>query len=77
MDMQCAGNDEGSLLRNYGNFNLSRISGLPTVTQVENIYNLASTFDTPDYDLNSSFSFRNLLEGFGNPETGMRGRTSI
>ena len=77
MDMQCAGNDEGNLLRNYGNFNPQKISGLPTVKQADNIYILGNTYDSPNYNIHSNFSFRSLLEGFANPETGKRGMKII
>ena len=75
--MQCAGNDEGNILRNYGNFDPRRLSGLPTAAEVENIYNLASTYDTPSYNIHSNYSFRSMLEGFANPVTGKRGRIVI
>ncbi|KAL0973450.1 hypothetical protein UPYG_G00203810 [Umbra pygmaea] len=66
----CPGTGEGPLLRNHGNHNRTRTSRLPTSADVESVVGI-QTYETGTMDRRANMSFRNALEGFANPETGM------
>nr|BAC76424.1 tyrosinase [Halocynthia roretzi] len=66
---QCAGEKEGPLLRNFGNYDPQRSSDIPTREEVEQSLRF-STYDTFPYDNSSNQSFRNILEGFADSENG-------
>ncbi|XP_010896514.2 tyrosinase [Esox lucius] len=66
----CDGSDEGPLLRNPGNHNHNVVPRLPTAAEVEFTVSLPE-YDTGAMDRSANFSFRNTLEGFGNPQTGL------
>ncbi|KAK6323777.1 hypothetical protein J4Q44_G00061160 [Coregonus suidteri] len=66
----CDGSDEGTLLRNPGNHNHNLVARLPTAAEVEFTVSLRD-YDTGAMDRSANFSFRNTLEGFGNPQTGL------
>ncbi|XP_035288042.1 tyrosinase-like isoform X1 [Anguilla anguilla] len=65
----CNGTGEGPLLRNPGNQNRDVVSRLPTSADVEFTLSLEQ-YDTSPMDISANMSFRNTLEGFGNPQTG-------
>ena len=73
----CNGQAEGNIIRDPGNFDPARISGLPTSEQIRQILEKTIFYDTPPFDRNSSFSFRNMLEGFANPDSGMNGKKAF
>ncbi|KAI7808398.1 L-dopachrome tautomerase [Triplophysa rosa] len=60
----CNGTGEGFLLR--GILNTSNVT-LPSMNDVRNCLTLRD-FDSPPYFTNSSFSFRNALEGYDRPD---------
>ncbi|XP_076876213.1 tyrosinase-like [Brachyhypopomus gauderio] len=66
----CDGREEGPLLRNPGKHDRNVADGLPTAANVEFTLNLAQ-YDTGDMDVTANMSFRNTLEGFGDPQTGL------
>uniref|UniRef100_A0A4W4FKH2 Tyrosinase n=1 Tax=Electrophorus electricus TaxID=8005 RepID=A0A4W4FKH2_ELEEL len=66
----CDGREEGPLLRNPGKHDRNLAVGLPTAANVEFALNLAQ-YDTGDMDITANMSFRNTLEGFGDPQTGL------
>ncbi|XP_023688036.2 tyrosinase-like [Paramormyrops kingsleyae] len=66
----CDGAGEGPLLRNPGNHDRQLVSRLPTSADVEFALSLEG-YDTGPMDITANRSFRNTLEGFGNPETGL------
>uniref|UniRef100_A0A4W5R7V7 Tyrosinase n=1 Tax=Hucho hucho TaxID=62062 RepID=A0A4W5R7V7_9TELE len=66
----CDGNYEGPLLRNPGNHNHNLVARLPTAAEVEFTVSLRD-YDTGSMDRSANFSFRNTLEGFGSPVTGL------
>ncbi|XP_060764835.1 tyrosinase-like [Neoarius graeffei] len=66
----CNGTEEGPLLRNPGNHDRNLADGLPTSSEVDFTLSL-SQYDTGPMDRMANMSFRNTLEGFGNPRTGL------
>ncbi|XP_035035425.2 tyrosinase-like [Hippoglossus stenolepis] len=65
----CDAKDEGPLRRNHGNQNRTLVERLPTSAEVEFTLSL-SDYDTGAMDRGANMSFRNTLEGFGDPQTG-------
>nr|XP_026693053.1 tyrosinase-like isoform X1 [Ciona intestinalis] len=68
---QCTGASEGPLLRSPGNYDPTKISGLPTSQEVDDVIVMSTAYDTDDYDVAANQSFRNLVEGFANTTTGV------
>ncbi|KAL4657347.1 tyrosinase-like [Arapaima gigas] len=66
----CDGTPEGPLLRNPGNHDHRITSRLPTWADVEFTVSLPD-YDTGPMDRTANMSFRNTLEGAGDPETGL------
>ncbi|KAM9452662.1 tyrosinase [Salvelinus alpinus] len=66
----CPGTGEGPLLRNPGNHDPNRVRRLPTSADVEFVVGI-ETYETGAMDRQANMSFRNSLEGFASPETGM------
>uniref|UniRef100_A0A8C9RJM5 Tyrosinase n=1 Tax=Scleropages formosus TaxID=113540 RepID=A0A8C9RJM5_SCLFO len=66
----CDGTAEGPLLRNPGNHDRGFSSRLPTWADVEFTVSLPD-YDTGAMDRTANMSFRNTLEGFGDPVTGL------
>ncbi|XP_071780728.2 tyrosinase-like [Centroberyx gerrardi] len=66
----CDASDEGPLRRNPGNQNRNVVERLPTSAEVEFTLSLNS-YDTGAMDRSANMSFRNTLEGFGDPQTGL------
>ncbi|XP_017538550.1 tyrosinase [Pygocentrus nattereri] len=66
----CDGAGEGPLLRNPGNHDPNRVRRLPTSADVEFVLGLTD-YETGSLDRRANMSFRNTLEGFASPETGM------
>ncbi|XP_041438658.1 tyrosinase-like [Xenopus laevis] len=66
----CNGTSEGPLLRNPGGHDRSRVSRLPTTAEVEMCLSLTD-YETEPMDRSANFSFRNTLEGFADPQTGI------
>ncbi|XP_078733308.1 tyrosinase [Lampetra fluviatilis] len=66
----CDGSPEGPVLRNPGRHDPARIASLPTSVHVESCLGLVD-FDTAPLDRDANRSFRNTLEGFADPLTGM------
>ncbi|CAL8372775.1 unnamed protein product [Gadus morhua 'NCC'] len=66
----CKANGEGPLLRNPGNHDPGRVTRLPTSADVDAVVGLTE-YETDTLDRFANGSFRNALEGFANPETGM------
>ncbi|XP_058162144.1 tyrosinase [Dasypus novemcinctus] len=66
----CNGTFEGPLLRNPGNHDRARTPRLPSSADVEFCLNLTQ-YDSGSMDKTSNFSFRNTLEGFASPMTGV------
>uniref|UniRef100_W5KN36 Tyrosinase n=1 Tax=Astyanax mexicanus TaxID=7994 RepID=W5KN36_ASTMX len=66
----CDGREEGPLLRNPGKHDRNLASGLPTSAEVDFTLGL-SQYDTGPMDRTANMSFRNTLEGFGDPRTGL------
>lgn len=60
----CNGTREGPLRRGVGDSNSPR---LPTINDVRSCLSLRD-FDSPPYFTNSTFSFRNALEGYDKPD---------
>ncbi|XP_035390371.1 tyrosinase [Electrophorus electricus] len=69
-EVLCSGEPEGPLLRNPGNHDQSRMSQLPTSADVEFVLGLRD-YETDSLDRRSNMSFRNTLEGFASPQTGI------
>ncbi|XP_077448792.1 tyrosinase-like [Stigmatopora argus] len=67
---------EGPLRRNPGNHDRSRVERLPTSAEVAFTLSLAN-YDTGTMDRRANLSFRNTLEGFGDPQTGVGGSTRM
>ncbi|KAG5837099.1 hypothetical protein ANANG_G00235670 [Anguilla anguilla] len=74
----CNGTGEGPLLRNPGNHDRNRVNRLPTSANVEFVVSL-NEYETEPMDRTANMSFRNALEGFASPETGMavRGQSTM
>ncbi|XP_047463262.1 tyrosinase-like [Mugil cephalus] len=66
----CDATREGPLRRNPGNHNRDLVERLPTSAEVEFTLSL-SNYDTGAMDRTANMSFRNILEGFGDPQTGL------
>ncbi|KAM4546400.1 tyrosinase-like [Fundulus diaphanus] len=66
----CDARDEGPLRRNPGNHNRNLVERLPTSAEVEFTLSLPN-YDTGAMDRTANMSFRNTLEGFGDPQTGL------
>ncbi|KAM9331869.1 tyrosinase-like [Pholidichthys leucotaenia] len=66
----CDGREEGPLRRNPGNHDRNLAEGIPTSAEVEFTLSLAN-YDTGAMDRSANMSFRNTLEGFGDPRTGL------
>uniref|UniRef100_A0A7N8XMW7 Tyrosinase n=1 Tax=Mastacembelus armatus TaxID=205130 RepID=A0A7N8XMW7_9TELE len=66
----CDAKEEGPLRRNPGNHNRALVQRLPTSADVEFTLNLPN-YDTGAMDRSANMSFRNTLEGFGDPQTGL------
>ncbi|XP_066535256.1 tyrosinase [Hoplias malabaricus] len=69
-EVLCGGTGEGPLLRNPGNHDPNRVRRLPTTADVEFVLSLGE-YETGPMDRRANLSFRNALEGFASPETGM------
>ncbi|XP_073673568.1 tyrosinase-like [Garra rufa] len=69
-EILCDGSPEGPLLRNPGNHDRNRVPRLPTSSDVESVLSLTE-YETDLMDRRANMSFRNALEGFANPETGL------
>ncbi|XP_019952651.2 tyrosinase-like [Paralichthys olivaceus] len=65
----CDARGEGPLRRNHGNHNRNLVERLPTSAEVAFTLGL-SDYDTGAMDRGANMSFRNTLEGFGDPQTG-------
>nr|BBE38031.1 tyrosinase [Cynops pyrrhogaster] len=70
----CNGTQEGPLVRNPGNHDKNRVQRLPTSEEVEFCVSLTQ-YDTEPMDRSANLSFRNTLEGFANPSTGIANRS--
>ncbi|KAM4700068.1 tyrosinase [Discoglossus pictus] len=70
----CNGSNEGPLLRNPGGHDRSRTPRLPTTAEVEFCVSLTN-YETAPMDRFANLSFRNTLEGFVNPLTGIANRS--
>uniref|UniRef100_A0A3P9DCZ0 Tyrosinase n=1 Tax=Maylandia zebra TaxID=106582 RepID=A0A3P9DCZ0_9CICH len=66
----CDATEEGPLRRNPGNHNRNLVERLPTSDDVEFTLSLTN-YDTGPMDRSANMSFRNTLEGFGDPRTGL------
>ncbi|XP_005807149.1 tyrosinase-like [Xiphophorus maculatus] len=66
----CDARNEGPLRRNPGNHNQNIVERLPTSADVEFTLSLPN-YDTGAMDRTANMSFRNTLEGFGDPQTGL------
>ncbi|KAM9319074.1 tyrosinase [Pholidichthys leucotaenia] len=66
----CDATGEGPLLRNPGNHDPNRVQRLPTSAEVEFTVGLPE-YETGTMDRFANGSFRNILEGFASPLTGM------
>ncbi|XP_022594573.1 tyrosinase-like [Seriola dumerili] len=66
----CDAREEGPLRRNPGNQDRNMVERLPTSAEVEFTLSLTN-YDTGAMDRNANMSFRNTLEGFGDPQTGL------
>ena len=71
---QCNGEAENLIERNPGNYDSSKIAGLPTSNEIVNMFQLKTDYDTPTYDKAANSSHRNILEGFANPNDGIAGK---
>nr|XP_023648450.1 tyrosinase-like [Paramormyrops kingsleyae] len=69
-EMLCNTTGEGPLLRNPGNHDSTRVRRLPTSADVEFVLSLPD-YETGPMDRMANHSFRNSLEGFASPETGL------
>ncbi|XP_076832304.1 LOW QUALITY PROTEIN: tyrosinase [Brachyhypopomus gauderio] len=69
-EVLCDGKPEGPLLRNPGNQDRGRMRQLPTAAEVEFVVGLRD-YETGSLDRHSNMSFRNTLEGFASPQTGI------
>ncbi|XP_029303986.1 tyrosinase-like [Cottoperca gobio] len=66
----CDAGEEGPLRRNPGNHNRNLVERLPTSAEVAFTLSLTN-YDTGAMDRGANMSFRNTLEGFGDPQTGL------
>ncbi|XP_063807463.1 tyrosinase [Pseudophryne corroboree] len=66
----CNGTSEGPLLRSPGRHDRNRTPRLPTSADVEACLSMAN-YDTGLMDRTANFSFRNTLEGFTIPQSGI------
>ncbi|XP_053703200.1 tyrosinase-like [Synchiropus splendidus] len=66
----CDARPEGPLRRSPGNHNRDVVARLPTSAETEFTLSLAD-YDTGAMDRSANRSFRNTLEGFGDPRTGL------
>ncbi|XP_037123810.1 tyrosinase [Syngnathus acus] len=66
----CNATEEGPLLRNPGNHDTNRVQRLPTSADVDSAVGLRE-YETGSMDRFANMSFRNVLEGFASPATGM------
>ncbi|XP_031153076.1 tyrosinase [Sander lucioperca] len=66
----CNGTGEGPLLRNPGNHDPNRVPRLPTTADVDFTVGLPQ-YETGPMDRFSNMSFRNVIEGFASPMSGM------
>ncbi|XP_047548145.1 tyrosinase isoform X2 [Lutra lutra] len=66
----CDGSPEGPLLRNPGNHDKARTPRLPSSADVEFCLSLTQ-YESDSMDKAANFSFRNTLEGFASPLTGI------
>ncbi|XP_027704098.1 tyrosinase [Vombatus ursinus] len=66
----CNATEEGPLLRSPGNHDRVRTPRLPTSADVESCLSLTQ-YEAGSMDRAANFSFRNTLEGFANPLTGI------
>ncbi|TSK67205.1 Tyrosinase [Bagarius yarrelli] len=69
-EVLCDGRPEGPLLRNPGNHDSSRVNRLPSNADVEFVLSLTQ-YESDTLDKRANMSFRNALEGFASPETGI------
>ncbi|XP_062873234.1 tyrosinase [Trichomycterus rosablanca] len=69
-EVLCNGEPEGPLLRNPGNHDHDRVDRLPTNDDVEFVLSLKQ-YETDTLDRRANMSFRNVLEGFADPATGI------
>ncbi|XP_015235245.1 PREDICTED: tyrosinase-like [Cyprinodon variegatus] len=72
----CDAKNEGPLRRNPGNHNTNLVERLPTSAEVEFTVSLPN-YDTGAMDRTANMSFRNTLEGFGDPQTGLGGSSRL
>ncbi|MEE6473035.1 hypothetical protein FKM82_009823 [Ascaphus truei] len=70
----CNGTQEGPILRNPGGHDRRRTTRLPTSAEVAFCLTLTE-YETVPMDISANFSFRNTLEGFANPTTGVANRS--
>ncbi|XP_071990190.1 tyrosinase [Engystomops pustulosus] len=70
----CNGTYEGPLLRSPGRHDRSRTPNIPTTADVEACLSI-NNYDTGSMDRNANFSFRNTMEGFAHPLTGIANRS--
>uniref|UniRef100_A0A8C7YGX1 Tyrosinase n=1 Tax=Oryzias sinensis TaxID=183150 RepID=A0A8C7YGX1_9TELE len=66
----CDAREEGPVQRNPGNHNRNLVARIPTSAEVEFTLSLPN-YDTEPMDRTANMSFRNTLEGFGDPQTGL------
>ncbi|XP_030602226.1 tyrosinase-like [Archocentrus centrarchus] len=66
----CDARAEGPLRRNPGNHDRNLAERIPTSAEVEFTLSLPN-YDTGAMDRSANMSFRNTLEGFGDPQTGL------
>ncbi|TNN52531.1 cAMP-specific 3',5'-cyclic phosphodiesterase 4D [Liparis tanakae] len=66
----CNGTGEGPLLRNPGNHDTNRTQRLPTTADVDFTVGLTE-YETGPMDRSANMSFRNVIEGFASPSSGM------
>ncbi|XP_008425427.1 tyrosinase-like [Poecilia reticulata] len=66
----CDARNEGPLRRNPGNHDQNLVQRLPTSADVEFTLSLPN-YDTGAMDRTANMSFRNTLEGFGDPQSGL------
>ncbi|XP_054610758.1 tyrosinase-like [Dunckerocampus dactyliophorus] len=72
----CDARAEGLLRRNPGNHNRNVVERLPTSADVAFTLSLAN-YDSGAMDRTANMSFRNTMEGFGDPQTGLGSSTRM